>query len=227
MEITYLFSFDGKPERRFRVVLDPRTLEQQMPPLDTLPEWTRLEFHQCPNCPLTTATHTHCPVAVTLYGVVEFFNDIPSYHQMDVKVVTPERIISAHTTAQKALSSLMGLLIPTSGCPRMALFKPMARFHLPFSSEEETIYRASSMYLLAQYFKRKDGRPADLELMGLATFYRQVEVVNKSIYDRLKAASTSDASVNAVILLDLFAKAMPDAIEESLEEIRYLFEAIG
>jgi hypothetical protein len=30
--------------------------------------------------------------------------------------------------------------------------------------------------------------------------------------------------VNAVILLDMFAKSMPLAIDDSLEEIRYLFK---
>ena len=33
-----------------------------------------------------------------------------------------------------------------------------------------------------------------------------------------------DASVNALIILDLFSKALPDTIEDQLEEIRYLFE---
>ena len=34
-----------------------------------------------------------------------------------------------------------------SGCPVLEQLKPMARFHLPFASVEETIYRAASMYL--------------------------------------------------------------------------------
>jgi hypothetical protein len=37
--------------------------------------------------------------------------------------------------------------------------KPMARFHLPLASEEETIYRATTMYLLAQYFLREVRSP--------------------------------------------------------------------
>jgi hypothetical protein len=34
-----------------------------------------------------------------------------------------------------------------------------------------------------------------------------------------------DASVNALMVLDLCSKALPDTIEDSLDEIRYLFAA--
>jgi hypothetical protein len=41
--------------------------------------------------------------------------------------------------------------------------------------------------------------------------------------ERLRVASSKDSAVNAIVLLDLFAKALPYSIEESLEELRYLF----
>ena len=40
-------------------------------PATELPAWTRLDFHQCPNCPLTPATHPHCPMAARFAGLVE------------------------------------------------------------------------------------------------------------------------------------------------------------
>jgi hypothetical protein len=117
----------------------------------------------------------------------------------------------------------MGLVMATSGCPHMAFFKPMARFHLPFSSSEETIYRATSMYLLAQYFLKKQGKHADLDLAGLREIYKNIEIVNVAVAKRLRAATEADSAVNAIILLDIYTKAVPVIIEESLEEIRYLF----
>lgn len=221
----YEFNFADGRHKTFQVVLEEQTLEQQNRAPGPYPAWTRLDFHQCSNCPLRTTSHTSCPLALTLLSVVEFFKDMASYEQVEVTVTVPERKITCHTTVQRALSSLMGLLMPTSGCPRMALFKPMARFHLPFSSEEETIYRVSSMYLLAQYFLRTDEKDVDFDLVGLIDYYRQVETVNKALSQRLFEASVNDASVNAVILLDLFAKALPDAIDDSLDELRHLFGA--
>ncbi|MCJ7547084.1 MAG: hypothetical protein MUP30_09740, partial [Deltaproteobacteria bacterium] len=40
---------------------------------------------------------------------------------------------------------------------------------------------------------------------------------------RLRTATEADSAINAIILLDIYTKAIPVVIEESLEEIRYLF----
>jgi hypothetical protein len=41
---------------------------------------------------------------------------------------------------------------------------------------------------------------------------------------RVRSGSKTDSSVNAIVLLDMYAKAMPYVIRQSLEELRYLFE---
>jgi hypothetical protein len=99
----------------------------------------------------------------------------------------------------------------------------MARFHLPLATEEETIYRATSMYLLAQYFRAQEGGTPDLALDGLLEIYERMHTVNMNIASRLRKAVEKDSSLNALVLLDLFSKALPDTIEYSLDEIRYLF----
>ena len=58
---------------------------------------------------------------------------------------------------QMGVSSLLGVIMTTSGCPIMAQLKPMVRFHLPFASLEETIFRMVSMHLVAQYLRHQDG----------------------------------------------------------------------
>ena len=40
---------------------------------------------------------------------------------------------------------------------------------------------------------------------------------------RLRTVSVEDSAINAVVRLDIFAMMLPYSIEESLEEIRYLF----
>jgi hypothetical protein len=117
----------------------------------------------------------------------------------------------------------MGLVIATCGCPHTAFFKAMGRFHLPLSSNEETLFRATSMYLLAQYFLTMEGRPARLELEGLTKIYRNMQIVNVAIANRLRSTSISDSSINAIVILDNFAKSLPHAIEKSLKDLRHLF----
>ena len=187
------------------------------------PAWTKLDFHQCPNCPLDIAAHPFCPLAANLVNIVNRMETLISYDEIRVDVITAERTISQVTTAQIAISSMLGLVIATSGCPHAAFFRPMARFHLPLASKAETIFRATSMYLLAQYFVKKEGRTADLELEGLTRIYDNMQIVNIAIVERLRAATKTDSSINAIVILDNYAKSLPYAIEKHLDEIRHLF----
>ncbi len=118
---------------------------------------------------------------------------------------------------------MMGLVIATCGCPHASFFKAMGRFHLPLASNEETIFRATSMYLLAQYFLKMEGRHADLELEGLTKIYHNMQIVNVAIANRLRSTSMSDSLINAIVILDNFAKSLPYAIEKSLKNFRHLF----
>ncbi|MHB8810732.1 MAG: DUF6901 family protein [Desulfobulbaceae bacterium] len=224
--IRYIFTMKGDRSEVFDVQIDSATLEIINPPTDTpLPGWTRLEFCQCPHCPFTGATHPHCPVAVALISVIGHFNNVVSHNEIDLTVITHERQVSQKTTAQKGISSLVGLLFATSGCPHTGYLKPMARYHLPLASEDETYYRATGMYLLAQYFLRNEGKEADLELEGLKVIYRNLHRVNTMIAERIRSATRADSSVNAVVLLDMISNLMPFVLDEQLYQLRHLFSS--
>lgn len=225
LDITYQFIFSNGNTHRYTLQLDAESLGLiTTPDLENI-EWKQLEFNQCPNCPLEPSTTPLCPVANNLGMLVKNCDKLHSHNEVSLEVITNERVISANTTVQRGLSSLLGLMLATSDCPHTRYFRPMARFHLPLASEEETIYRAASMYLLAQYFNATEGKPTDTSLMGLADIYANLQIVNKSLAHRLRAASDSDATVNAVVLLDLFAKAIPYSITDSLQDIRYLYSS--
>ncbi|MBI5463043.1 MAG: hypothetical protein HY941_12730 [Gammaproteobacteria bacterium] len=221
--IQYRLRFADGTEKCFDLRLDGHSLDPVGRDTAAAPDWTAMDNHRCPHCPLDAVVHPTCPAACAIAEWVTAGNDLFSYEHVQVEVRTPERLITAETSLQRALSSLLGLALATSGCPHTAFLKPMARFHLPFASEEETIYRATSMYLLAQYFRFKQGDEADLDLSGLTQIYRNLHVVNTHMAMRMRSASEKDAAVNAVVILDMFAKTLPQTIDESLEEIRYLF----
>ena len=223
LNIRYHFLLKNGIYLDFNVRLDPSTLNQIDEPIDHPPDWAALAFHQCPNCPLDPSSSPYCPVALNIIKLMEGCSSLVSYEKVYLEVTTPERTVSKETTAQAGISSLLGLIAATSGCPHTGFFKPMARFHLPFASEAETVYRASSMYLLAQYFIRKQGGEADLDMEGLVKIYGNLQIVNTALAARLRAASQQDATVNAVVRLDSFAKIVPYTIADSLDEIRHLF----
>jgi hypothetical protein len=155
--------------------------------------------------------------------LIESFKHLQSYDIMLVEIMTAERITFSETSAQKGLSSLIGLIMAACGCPHTVFFRPMARFHLPFANSLETTFRAVSMYLVAQYFRRKQGLDADLELEGLKEIYSNIQLVNVAMAERLRAISDKDVALNALVILDSFAQIVPFSIDESLDEIRHLF----
>lgn len=223
--VTYRFKLSDSSTAEFPVTIDGETLEVARPADAALPSWTDLDFHKCGHCPLSSDEHPSCPLSASIAPLVERFEDILSYEEVEVEVETNNRRISRTSSAQQGLSALMGLVMATSGCPYTAFFKPMARFHLPFANEAETVYRAVSMYLLSQYFTHEDGRDIDLALDGLQQIYVDMQELNRAMATRIREAITQDAAVNAIVVLDFFAQTMPFAIEDRLEQLRPLFAA--
>ncbi|HEY4369569.1 MAG TPA: hypothetical protein VGN07_20215 [Steroidobacteraceae bacterium] len=226
LQLVYRFALPDSRERVFNLELDRDTALLTSAPMPEPPAWTELGFHQCVGCPLDKTQVRHCPAARHLAGVIDGFTDLVSYDKVRVTVESEERAVVATLSAQQALASLMGLIMASSGCPRTAVFRPMARFHLPFSSESETAYRVAAMYLVAQHFRGRDGGEPDLELNALESVYRGVHAVNRGMAQRLRAASRQDAIVNAIVLLDVYSSLVPAAIHDILDEIKPAFTAL-
>lgn len=223
IKICYRFKLDNNEQEIFDLEFDEDTFELIPDENERLPLWTKLDFHKCPHCPLDSNTVPTCPVAKNLSNVVIRFDHIFSYHEIELEIITDERTVSSNTTAQRGISSLLGLIFASSGCPHTSYFKPMARFHLPLSSENETIFRVTGMYLLAQYLLSKQDKDHSFDLEGLKKIYDNLHLLNTKIADRIRDTVTTDSSVNGIILLDMFTKLMPIAIDRSLDDIKGLF----
>ena len=99
------------------------------------------------------------------------------------------------------MSSVLGLIMATAGCPWTDRLRPMARFHLPFASEAETVYRSVCMFLLA----RELAGAARLQgFAALEELYENLHVVNRDMSRRLGAATRTDPARNAMALLDAY-----------------------
>jgi hypothetical protein len=139
-----------------------------------------------------------------------------------VTVLQAERQTYAETSAQQALSSVLGLIMATAGCPWTARLRPMARFHLPFANEAETVYRSICSYLLARELMGAKEAPGYAPLKEL---YENLHIVNRDMSRRLGAATRTDPARNAMALLDSYTTLLPAALESSLQELRPLFDA--
>jgi len=219
----YIFKFTDSDPIHFKIRLNGKTLDYIPDNPVRTAKWALLENEKCSNCPLNPAQSLYCPIALNLVSILHHFTERISYEKLDVAVKSEERTYSAYTTLQRGLSSMLGIYMVSSGCPIMAKLKPMVRYHLPFASVEETVFRSASTYLLGQYFRHKQGLPADLDLSGLMKIYEEVQEVNMGMADRLRSVPAKDANINALIVLDVFAKELPQNIGQSLESLIYIF----
>jgi hypothetical protein len=137
--------------------------------------------------------------------LLDTFAHAVSHESVEVTVVSEARTYVRQTTTQEGLASILGLFMATSGCPVLDQLRPMARFHLPFGTYEETAYRALSMYLVAQHLRDKQGQTPDWELNGFVQMYRDIQIVNAAFTSRLRQFVTQDANANALVILDCFA----------------------
>ncbi len=221
----YRFTLNSGALKEFRVELDPATLQFIPKKKDAYPAWTGLDYCKCSHCPLDSKIHERCPIAANLTDVIDFAKDAISYEEADVEIETASRTYKKRAALQHGVSSLMGIVMVTSGCPVMDKLRPMVRTHLPFAQMEETIYRLLSMYLLAQFFLWKKGGVPDWELKGLIKVFEDIETLNQFFWKRLKGVHSQDAGLNAVAHLDVFAQFTHMLVQEGrLDEIERLFK---
>jgi hypothetical protein len=220
--VTYKFFASQNEQISVALQFDERTYRIQLPEDAARPDWTELAFERCPNCNLPDS-ETHCPAAVALAQFLPEFESHVSFEKAVVEVDMPTRTVVSKTTFQHGMAALIGLVLATSGCPRTRFLRPMARTHLPFASDQETVFRTLAVHLLGQYVAKGSGAPMALSFDDLKENYTQLSKVNGAMAERIRAAIKRDAAVNAVIILESFTMIAPENIDYGFEDIQELF----
>jgi len=218
----YQFTLPNDRQVGYKIVIDSRTLIRE--PIEPKKEhihWTQLENHKCSHCPLDPKRHSHCPVAKNVSEVIDDWDGIQPHDEVFVECRAAERWISGTTEAQKALGSFMGLIMASSECPHFDFFKPMARFHLPLASHEETNFRSIGSFVLAHYLAGDIAETPVIQEME--EIYNRLETVNYYISQRLRDFENKSTAIGAVVVLDLMSKKMNDFIEEGIHDLQTMF----
>ncbi len=221
--IRYTFEFQDRTSLAFEV--DETGISSKEQAGETVPPWARLDIHRCEHCTLPSGTQSACPAAVSLRPIIEAFASELSYQEVLVRAETQGKEVRFQTSLQSAIRSIAGLLMALSACPIMRRLRPMAYFHLPFGSYENTIFRAMGMYLLAQHIREQAGLPADRGIDGLVEIYRKIHVINERMAERIGMAAEKDATVNALINLDVFTFSFDSQVKKKVMEWKPLFAA--
>ena len=187
------------------------------------PDWALLENHQCEHCTLDTNEHTYCPIA---RNIAFLLKDIPpgdSFDEVELTVHTKNRSYLSTTTLQRALGSLFGLVCALSSCPHTRALRPLGLFHLPLSTEIETLFKTSGFFILKKYLDYLDNQAVQIDLSEMVATYQNLNLVNKYFIDRLRSMDSSDAVINGMILLDLLVKDVDFETEHHLGQLRSVF----
>jgi hypothetical protein len=220
----YVFNIKNHEDKKFTVLLDKDDLTAKSPDGSSEQEWTRLGFSQCEICPLSTKTIRNCPIAFNISGLAKEFSEFYSIEESFITVNTVERSYTKKDTVQQGLRSILGIYLATSGCPYMDILKPMARFHLPFASMDETIYRHSCNFLLGEFFEYFDKGRIKIDLQKLIDKYENINIVNTGICNRLEKIIEGDANKNALIILNVIGLMLKMELEGNLQSLKYMFK---
>lgn len=218
---TYVFQLENDASYTYDVKVDKESLLSDYSVPEEPPEWTKLAFKKCDGCALED--QEYCPIALRLVEPMETLYDLISYGKADIKVITDERDYEKSTDVQDGVRSLFGLIMATSECPSMKPFRPMARFHLPFSSVDETVYRVTSMYLLKQFLNHQEETHIPFNINNLQSLYEVIHHVNAGITERILSIAEKDSTLNAITILDAFASMVPIMVEKKLNKLEHLF----
>lgn len=165
-----------------------------------------LDFHKCENCPYSKRDTSQCPVLVRTIKAIEKFDTFHSDEIVDVIINGPNRsYIKKSCSLQVGLQSLLGLLMGSSNCFHFHFFRPMAYHHLPFADIKETLTRVIGTNLLRHMITGTNKTYEDT-LKEVNSSYKSIEIVNRSLVNRINAFQKKDASKNAIVILDSFAK---------------------
>ena len=230
-KITYHFKFPetGDETVSYKFALDDKTLEfqdlQERPgETNEMLEWAKLDCEKCSHCPLKAEDTPHCPVAKNIFNVVDYFKDTRSFKKSMIFIETEDRAYARNCSVQEGLFSIFGVIMASSGCPHLNFFKPMARFHLPFATSEETFVRATSFHLLKQHIRRENGEEnVKMDISELLENYKNVEIVNQNILKRISKISEADADKNALIILQNYAQLLDCEVADNYSGIKPYF----
>jgi hypothetical protein len=221
--IRYLFDFGADDRIQFEVERDSDTSVETES--DPVPEWIALDRHRCDRCEIPPGSRRTCPAALSLKPVVEAFGSRISYENVRMTAELNGFTLSGTLPTQRALRALAGLVLALSSCPVMRKLRPMAHFHLPFGTREQTTFRFLGTHLVAQYLRERQGLPPDWSLDGLRDLVADLHMVNIGLADRIRMVAELDAPANSVALLDTFASAVELSLEQDFDRLQPLFAA--
>ena len=185
-----------------------------------VPDWAKLEYHQCPVCPFDTKETKFCPAAFELQDVIAQCSDLISYERIELIRKSEHGSIIMKTDMQTALFAVIGERTISSACKVMNTRHWTLDYYSIIMTEENLFYRTLSSYLVQQFLLARSGQRADFQLNDYETFVNEIISVFGSLLERFRQVSKQDASNNAVVRLVMIGRLLQKRREKWISELK-------
>jgi hypothetical protein len=194
--------------------LDPHELNSRI----DLPDWVKLEYHQCPICPFKSETITFCPAAFEMKDVIHQCSSCISYERVELSRLAEGGTVTTETDMQKALFAVIGEKAISSACSRLNSRQWSLGYYSILPTPENLFYRSISTYLMRQFFTSPGN--CDPDLKGHLDYLDEVIDIFGKLLERIRGESSQDASNNALVSLILSVQLLRHQRNEWLDALK-------
>lgn len=182
----------------FKAVSDDVRIHPELRNGESYPEWARLEFNRCPECPLDPSVKW-CPAAVSIAGLLDcFIAKKMSYDEVRFEIRREGVTWNSTGPVQDVMGLLMVYRMWLSGCPRLVYNWSFYKFFSPRFSIEKVIFQYLTTRLIVSEISRKTGENPDFEQIDPGRFAMVFEQMLRRIRENGHQPGT-DAVVNGLV----------------------------
>lgn len=224
--LDYIFKFklkDGKSfEHKVEIDFETKTLINASETPKSLFQFTDLKHHQCENCPLKENEFSECPVARNMISPFDEFKDLSSFEEVELEVSFTERNYHKKVPIQKALETLLELVMISSPCPHFDFLKPTLVDYVPFLSSREFTIRCLKFYLLDHYLNfAQDGNPSFDILMDQ---FEELLKATEGLSKRVSHFENADTGKNAMVIFNALVMTFQFEYQDDFLHAREIFK---
>jgi hypothetical protein len=182
------FSFDVQNHKD----LDPQELNSH----SDVPDWVKLEYHQCPICPFKSENVTFCPAAFEMQDVIHKCSSCISYERVELSRIAEDGTVTTETDMQRALFAVIGEKAISSACSMLNSRQRSLGYYSILTTPENLFYRSISSYLMRQFFTSPGS--CDPDLKGHLDYLDEVISIFGKLFERIRGETSQDANNNAL-----------------------------
>ena len=218
MSTSYLIKTENGQELTFEIHDKRSTDLSEISQSLNVPDWVKLEHHQCKLCPFKTNDTKFCPAVYELQDIINECRECVSFDRVELSRVSGGGKVTTETDMQKALFAVIAEKAISSACTVLNSRYWSLDYYTILTTPENLFYRSISSYLARQFLLSPDKCAPDLE--GHLNYLDEVIDVFGSLLERIRGLSVRDANNNALVRIVMSTQLLINQRDKWLEALK-------